>query len=382
MKALHLVLSLLILSLNVIQITYAQINPESPLEFVEAFLQDDLGGVIAVGISPDGKHLYAASYRASTITVFERDMEYGTLNHIQTYHAQNLQGAACARVSPNGKYVVSVGFVSNTISLYKRDPASGELTLLDSMPEGYRGNNKFTWAVDAIYSYDSDFIYALAADSRTVTCFQIQNDKLYHMQTLDGKSNAFANCRGIVLHPNGKWIYVVSSDAGTLVTLSADPFTGMMTYKSTLHHRKDSLASLSGVMGITCSPDGKQLYTASGRIRGSHTLAVWSIQEDGTPDLLQEIKKNRIAGLEGGNEIIVTPNGKHVFSAGTLAHSLNMFERNASNGKLTHLKTYTTELKNPYLLNMASGIACSPDGKFIYVAAEKDDALNVFQVNE
>ncbi len=63
------------------------------LKFIEAAPRDELDSVVTAVISPDGKFLYASSWKLGAVLTFARDQQTGKLNLKQTViDPENLAG--------------------------------------------------------------------------------------------------------------------------------------------------------------------------------------------------------------------------------------------------------------------------------------------------
>lgn len=102
---------------------------------------DALAILIAVALSPDGRHLYAAAAGDDAVSAFSRDPATGVLTQLAgTAKCTNETGSdGCAdgrgldftitlAVSPDGRNVYSVGSDSDAIAIFDRDLVSGALT--------------------------------------------------------------------------------------------------------------------------------------------------------------------------------------------------------------------------------------------------------------
>lgn len=135
---------------------------------------------------------------------------------------------------------------------------------------------------------------------------------------------------------------------------------------------------LYGLADIVISPDGKRLYVAS---RNDDAVAIFDRNTtNGVLNYISMIKDGvgGVDGLNGARAITMDPNGDYVYVASQLDDALVVFSRNPINGSLT----YFTSIKDTDAgidgLNTANGIAISPSGHHIYVASYDDDAVSVF----
>ena len=82
-------------------------------------------------------------------------------------------------------------------------------------------------------------------------------------------------------------------------------------------------------------------------------------------------------GLNSVYSVAVSPDDQHVYAAGYRGNAVTVFSRDGSNGELTLVQVLKDTDPGVDGLDVADGLAVSPDGGFIYVAGYGDDALTV-----
>jgi 6-phosphogluconolactonase (cycloisomerase 2 family) len=278
------------------------------LEFVDSITNKALRQVTAIVVSPDGKHAYAAAYGAHSVTAFERDQTDGQLNLIQTLTDPNdFQCSVSIELNSDGRYAVVSSFQAQTVALLERDAATGKLKLLDIAHEGNGGVEGLKWVIHAVFSPDSQHVYATAPASAAVTAFQItEQKKLQFLQANYGEHGCFNDVRGITISPDGGSIYVASGAASTLVVLDRDPTTGKTTVKQTIQGQEGDVRGLLGVGHITCSGDGAFIYGSAGRFSGEHAICIFKKNPDKTLSLVKQIfdGDEGLTGFKGGNKLL------------------------------------------------------------------------------
>ncbi len=365
-------------------------NPLGKLEYIDHLTREDLFCVASVETSPDGKFAYATAYNASSVVVFKRDKETDYLEHVQTISdREDLNGAVSARVTPDGRYVVCTAFRSNTLSLFDRDKLTGTLKMLDIVKQDERGGQGLTWVIDSAISPDSKFVYTIADLGRgqraALSVFRITAQRKLQLvqelvQTNVGENKYFLGARGIAISPKGDSVYVASYQASTLVVLDRDAKSGKTKIRQIIKDEKGDVHGLGGAFAVTCSPDGKFIYTSAGRWEGDNAICVFKKTANGTLSLVQEIfdGKDGVTGFVGGNELKVSPDGRNVYALGSRSNSVVVFRRNVKTGELTYLQTfYDSEVAGKE--GDASGIEISPDGEYVYVAGDRDNSILIFK---
>src|SRR5262249_4396692 len=103
-------------------------EPGGRLELVQSVPHDGLNSVDTAVVSPDGRLLYAWSWRPAIVTMFARDRETGKLELKQTItDPDNLSGVTGFSLSPDGHRAIATAFSSKTTVLYSRNPENGSL---------------------------------------------------------------------------------------------------------------------------------------------------------------------------------------------------------------------------------------------------------------
>ncbi|MEO8352216.1 MAG: beta-propeller fold lactonase family protein [Chthoniobacteraceae bacterium] len=346
----------------------------APLDEVHTIETDSLAGVTSVAISPDGRFLYSAAFFQGTVATFQRNPETGELVQDDVITAPNLNAAVSISLSRDGAHAVVSAFQANAITLFSRDAETGRLTQRDAVSEGEDGASGLNFVVRGVFSKDGRFIYT--ASSGGIGVFEIVDNQLKFIQ-IETAEGQLQGMRDIRLSPDGKTIYAAGTVSNSLAVLHPDPETGKLQTVQTFNNQIDDLPSLGGVFYIACSPDGKNVYTNSGRFGGENAVSVFEVLEAGELKFI-EAHTNGVDGFDGfvgGNGIGVSPDGRMVYALATISDQMARFSRDQTTGKLTLLGLQSV---GPFSEQGSATLCVSPDGKFIYVADESSSAIVVF----
>jgi alpha-tubulin suppressor-like RCC1 family protein/DNA-binding beta-propeller fold protein YncE len=152
-----------------------------------------------------------------------------------------------------------------------------------------------------------------------------------------------------------------------------------------------------GSDAVAVSPDGKNIYAAADR---SHAIAVFGrnqatgklTQAPGPAGCVAARGAEGCGpavGLADPLSVAVSPDGKNVYAASGIGSTLAIFARNPSTGALTQLpgttgcvaRTATPRCASARALIGPDAVAVSPDGKNVYVGAFRGDATVAFSRN-
>jgi 6-phosphogluconolactonase (cycloisomerase 2 family) len=319
-----------------------------------------LDGAISVTASPDGKHVYASANADAAVVVFTRDGATGKLTYVEMLKdgatdgsgntIDGISGARSPAVSLDGKHVYATGFFDDAVAVFTRDATTGKLTYVEMLKDGANdgsGNpiDGLDGARSVTVSLDGKHVYAAGDLGDAVAVFTRDGatGKLTYVEMLkdganDGSGNPIDGLdgpRSVTVSPDGKHVYTASFTDDAVVVFTRDATTGKLTYVEML---KDGATDGSG---------------------------------------------NTIDGIGGASLVTVSPDGKHVYATGYTDHAVAVFTRDATTGKLTYvemLKDGATDGSGNTIdgLDAAISVTVSPDGKHVYTAGYNDDAVAVF----
>ncbi len=356
---------------------------EPVLKYVTAIGSDELKGVVGIDISADGRFAYSANYLAKTVSTFSRDAQTGKLSRMDAVSDPALlDGVTAVRLSPDNRFAITAAFRSKASVLFSRDAKTGRLKKVDSIEQGKSTPAQLEWAIDAAWSPDSAYAYVIAPNSAAVNVFRITaKPALQFVEAELGEDRCFRGVRGIAVSPDGKFVYVASEYAATLVVLNRDAQTGRLDVHQILQDGEGKAEGLSGAFSVAVSPGGRFVYVSSGRFRGNDAITIFEKQKDGKLAFVDEMF-NYTDDLErfvGGNEIAVSRDGKHAYAVASQSDSLVAFDRDVKTGKLKQTQFLVDGIDGVGPMAMPGGLSVSPDGRFVYVASEGSSGITIFK---
>lgn len=349
---------------------------------------DGLYGVVAVALSPDGRHLYSAGYNDDAVAVFSRDSQSGALTYIEV-HKDGVNGvdgiyrASAVALSPDGVHLYVAGYYDSAVAVFSRDADSGRLTFIGAYHDGVDGVDGLRGARDVIVSPDGGHVVvagyledAVAVFARDATTGALSFQQVVFDNT-DGV-NGLDGIRSLAFSPDGGYLYTAARSDSAVAAFRRDAATGTLTFLAMQRDNLNGTEGLYGVRGIALDPDGASLYAA-----GHYDDAVAVFTADGQTGLLSYLEMHAdtdtgVDGLNGANAVTVSPDGGHAYVAGYYDNAVASFIRDAATGRLTFEEMLQDGTGGVDGLKGVSRLAVSPDGRHLYAAGEYDSAIAVF----
>jgi DNA-binding beta-propeller fold protein YncE len=335
-------------------------------------------GSDAIVISRDGKNVYVASSRSNAIAIFRRSATTGELTQAPgpagCIAARGAHGCAIAvglvgpnsvAISPDGRSVYATSLGSDAVTTFRRNRSTGALI----QPRGGSG---------------------CIADAARAGCAT--------GRALDGPDV-------VTVSPDGHNVYVGAFKGNAIAVFSRNPSTGALTQPTdstgcivnTPTTGCTTGLTLGSPEGMAISGDGHNVYVAAAL---SSALDVFT-RNSSTGALTQAtdgagcIVDTPLTGcttareLAGADAVAVSPDDGDVYVTSVLSNSVTTFNRAASTGALTQ-QTGTSACVIYVLavgcslgrtFSAPEGLAVSPDGASVYVAAFASGAADVLNRN-
>ena len=252
-------------------------------------------------------------------TLFSKDEP--ELTTVATVESDFLKSVTSVRLPRDGKYLYAAAFNSDTVAVFKRDAATG----------------------------------------------RIENESW--METPELKCAV-----SIRLSPDDQYAAVSAFRVNTVSLFKRDGATGELSFLDAAVEGKDGSSGLSFVVDAAFSDDSRFLYTAS-----SAGLGVFKIEKDKLSFVQLESGGHRLIGVRS---VVLSPDGNTVYAAGNQSGTVGVFHRDKESGKLETVQILSNSEEGIHALNGAFFIACSPDGRHVYVSSGRfsgDQAISAFE---
>jgi DNA-binding beta-propeller fold protein YncE len=334
-------------------VCFDNVNPD-------CVMASEISGPAGAAISPDGKNVYVTDNFSDSVSWFSRTLT-GALSRDTTHcvgaaagcvPANGLDGPYAIVVSPDGDHVYAVTSSGNGgVAVFHRTDTGGLMQLAG--PDGCLTGSP---------------ISGCAADSY------------------------ITGAQRLAFSPNGLQLYVVTSE-GRLVTLTRNPTSGALSRSTTgtclsanPEPNCQQVIPLAGVSDVAVSSDGKSVYTVAEDESGGVVAQYIRASNGGLlyedcdgPDA--DGCSHTAFGLAGASNVVVSPNGRNVYTTGGDAGVglVAVFHRSTTTSTLGALTQPTGTAKcisndgtggacaNAHGLGSIQRIAVAPDNRTVYV---------------
>lgn len=359
-------------------------------------LTTGLTGAAALAATPDGTRLYVAATADSALAILNRDsggaLAPGDILLDDSAGGGNdgLSGAVDVAVSPDGNHVYTVALHDNAVSVFERTPSG--LALVETQRGGTGGIAGLWFPNRIAVSPDGAHVYVATRDpagADSIFAFAVSgaNGKLgllARYQEGSGGISGIADATGLVVSPDGRHVYVSGEgdDGVAVFARGTDPSSAAFGALSWVASYRDGIAGVDGMQGagaLALDPAGAYLYVA-----GTDEDAVAAFARDDASGELAFLAAYRngdagIAGLDGPLTLAVSPDGGHLYAAGTAQHALVVLRRDPPSGLLSALEThYNGDDGIVDGLDRALALVTSPDGAQLYTASPLAAKIGVF----
>jgi DNA-binding beta-propeller fold protein YncE len=277
-----------------------------------------LGQVRAIGVSPDGRSVYVASWE-DALAVFSRDARTGALEQLRgrdgcvseegsdgaCADGKALGNASSISVSSDGRSVYVASEESGAVAVFARDRRTGGLKQLPGTTacvaedgdecapaRALAGAKSVTVTRDgrsvyAAFSFLGDGVAAFSRDIRTGALTPLAGKAacITSFRPECARGRGLGGAAAIASSSDGRSIYVASEDDDAVAVFARDPKRGALTQLAgkrgciSGENRGSACTrgrALTSATAVTVSRDGRSVYVAGSSFGGS--LAVFARQ--------------------------------------------------------------------------------------------------------
>ncbi len=196
-----------------------------------------------------------------------------------------------------------------------------------------------------------------------------------------GDIDGLSSVRSVAVSPDGNYVYSVAVNDNALAIFKKNSDT--LDYIACIVDSVKGVDSNNNIDGlyqaisVAVSPDGNYVYAVS---NGENAISVFKKNGD-TLDYVTCLRDsvNGVDGLRRAMSVTVNPNGNYVYVVSNVDDAISIFKKNGDSlDYVTCLKDGKNGVDG---LDGAYQVAVSPDGNHIYAVAYNSDALSVFKRN-
>jgi 6-phosphogluconolactonase (cycloisomerase 2 family) len=332
--------------------------------------------------------------------------------------ANGLDDARAIALSPDGKTLYAVASTAASVTSFSVDPRNGLLQQLNlsagclssAVQTGCGAARTLTGAAAVAVSPDGLHVYVAAAADGAVDSFARQpNGSLQQLSGIAGCSTttitpgcdsapALAGADAIAISSDGRFVYAAGASADSLVIFVRDaasgrlqPLTGPAGCLRAARAGCAPVVGLDSPSAIAISPDGTSLYvTSSGGTLTSFTRdpATGRLTQQAGTGCFSNLAVDgctAIGGLARASGVAVSPDGHVVLVAATDGDSVSSFLRDPASGALARVScaagTTATAGCVPALVLGPRSLTFRPDGRVVWVASSRGDAIVTLQLD-
>lgn len=287
------------------------------------------------------------------------------------------------QVSPDNKsvYVSSIG--ESAIAVFSRNEITGALSYVEVKKNGIGGTTGLSQIYGLAVSPDNKSVYGNTYQNDGIVVFS-RNTSTGALNYIEAQTDGVGGVDGLdgswalTVSPDSKFVYAVGQYDDAVSVFSRNTTTGALTYVEMQKNGVGGVNGLDGARSVVVSPDNKFVYTAG---TASSAVSVFSRNES-TGTLTYIEVKSGISGLSGVESVTVSADNKSVYAAGGSLDSIVVFSRNTTTGALTYVETKQDGVGGVDGLDLAQAVIVSPDNKHVYAIGWGDSAVAVFSRNE
>ncbi|MDQ8188127.1 lactonase family protein [Pelagicoccus sp. SDUM812002] len=269
------------------------------------------------------------------LAAYRINPETGALAHINT--------VSCPTVSPShvqvdriGANVFGANYNSSFVVTYPVRADGGLAEYSDI--KRYEGNGPNEKRQEAPHPHSvftsPDNRFALVSDLGTDTVHVYENDTLNHklVSTKFGHVNTTpgAGPRHLAFHPCGRFVYVLNEMASTLGVYNYDSATGALSEVQVIDTLPSDYDEIRWAAEVLVSPDGRFVYSSN---RGHESIAIFSV--DPASGKLTAVGHESTRGVQPRN-FNIDPTGRWLIAANMDSDNCELFRIDPVSGNLSH----------------------------------------------
>jgi 6-phosphogluconolactonase (cycloisomerase 2 family) len=263
-----------------------------------------------VATTPNGKFLYVTNYESDSVSPYTIG-SHGSLTPIACSSSKCRTGVLPEEpaISPNGKYLYVENATSNGPKLVRGSvsvfsiASNGSLKPLKCSQPGNCATGAYPWA--SAITPNGKYLYVANDYSDSISPFAIRSNGSLKPVVCSSACSTGSGPYGIAVSPNGKFAYVPNNGDGTVSAYSIKS-NGSLKPIACSPSTNCSTGSASLPTSATMSPNGKYLYVTS---YDDSVVVVFAVAKNGSlsPVTCTTSNCGGIDEPEYGQSIVITP---------------------------------------------------------------------------
>jgi 6-phosphogluconolactonase len=267
-----------------------------------------------------------------TISAFSVDDKTGKLTFLNKVSSRG-SGPCHMALDRTGRWLAAVNYNSGSVAVFpvvsggRLGEAAAFVQHQGSSvdPRRQRGPH----AHSAVFSADNRFLLVADLGLDKILVYRFDPAKGSIVPAEPGKTAPVAGPRHMVLHPNGRVLYVINEINATVTAYHFDKATGGLSDFQTISTEPADYTGAKSTAEIEVNRAGTVLY---GSNRGDNTIAVFSI--DKAKFTLATVERASTQGKTPRN-FALDPSGRYLFAANQDGNSIVVFRVDAKTGRLS-----------------------------------------------
>lgn len=298
-----------------------------------------------VAMSPNGKFLYAVNeignYKGPNnggVSAFSIDHATGKLTFLNEVASRGADPCYIT-VDRTGKFVLVANYTGGSVAVFpvladgKLGEASGFVQHSGHGPNAERQEGPHAHSIDLSPDNRFAMVDDLGLDEVLVYKFDSAKGTLTPNDPPFTRVNAGAGPRHFVMHPTGKFAYVVAEMGHTVTVFSNDAAGGRLQVLQTISTLPADFKGRNDDAEIAVHPSGKFLYASN---RGEDSIVIYAI--DGSKGTLTQVGSVPTGGKEP-RSFEIDPTGKFLFAENQKSDNVVVFRIDLKTGGLVSTGT-------------------------------------------
>jgi len=342
-------------------------------------------------MTPDGTQLLVVSADDDALAVFDLDQNFKlTFQKLfqklfqNTVDISGFRGATKVVLTSDGQQAFVVSFYDSAIVVFTKD-LMGDYQYQQTISDHLKWFDEtgkpmviaqeidklgLLGAYDVAITPDNQQLLIASSVSHALSVFNLDsNNRISIEQILRDSQNpnyALKSAVSVIAANNNTDVFVASYEENA-VTVFTRTDSGKLVFSQTLKNNQ-----IKNPHSLAMSKDSQFLYVAC-----IQSVVVFHKQEGQYTHLQTvNIMDDNLAGLAGASGIALTPNNKYVFISAETEGAVAIFSR-SNDGRLK----FHSSVKEPELEG-ASSVTISPDGKHVFITAGNEgNSLSIYEID-